>query len=1257
MSAHPNSFDEDHAAFAASRSSEFVFVPSDPKHNEILDQHSDTSDADTKLPLVVLGERGSGKSALLASWLNRRQQTKSKDEFLFAHFAGCSPRSQQLRHVLYRLATSLISFFNLREMKVPKTEEGLRWSLNRFLAAAAKKHFPARIVIVIDGVDLIQGDNAQQGQLHWLPTDIPPGVRFILSTVEFDKSLSPHTKAGSVRHLHRTYTELKRRKCPEMKLDPLGVEVRHGIINAFTTSQNQSFELNETQAFKIVTSRPSSQPLFLRTVLYALALGLEKSTASIDEQLDHHLAAESPDALISQILDQCSFYIEGENPVSQGATSILGATLSVLYVSRDGLTDEEIWGSIQLMLGFELNGEQKDCVLRILKDFCMKVKDCWMFTHAAVENVVYEKYIQHPENNIKLHQMMGRYFSRMEACDRKLNCLVWHLEVSGSWNKLKSTLVNIDNFNTWWDTEHNRTEFINLWSSLTNYAQRSKNTQQELKSLVTGQFREKKMRHNQVPRPYCDMVEEYTKSIDEYRKHHIGEDEVINTAILKVGDFFIEYAMLGHESQADVPDYVHPEIPRDDMKALGVPYLDEEIDPKTCKPTGLSALIRPQVDILERDEKGHVLMEVDDGGGEAPLAANDDMEVCSTYFFRRWMWIQFPLVALSNCGTKYNSGITRMEQNLEFKGGAPKKDKKNKGKGKGGKLSGDGSPKKSMKMSKSQASITLGDKMADTREGMEGMSLEEPARTKLPTIAFQRRGKRSRTVPRIPRKIAETTTAKDEIMGLAEREEKKIMNEISELREEYDNLVQQRAMLTLTSAKVDTDYTNVKNMEFAATENEEKVILFREQIDEVEDKYRFERQLKSNFGAILKMCARHPAHAQALIDELEGKLNADTTLIAQINDLLREEKYENVATRNYFKSMTKSVDELFRLHDDMRNNRRIQRDNLNQAGDMETARDRNASAGGGRMTMSAPMTAPMSRRSLDPLAVPLTAESDEDPELTKLELEKNHKYSVIQGVLEAKTGFSDVELFVSKYLSQPNLESQMMEMKRISDLRINQLKDELEATQKELTNVQSTISGSSGKDTKEKYNELSKEQGKAKRIKEMADFAENLYREVRSGLENVAGSVGIPLPHPDTSVHEILNQIDSVMEILMEEKDKTAQKTLADSHNNQEDKQRRYSTVADISNRPVELDAALQAYNDSKCKMPVKFYGKQPEYDEKMRDQEEEEKMVDYDGNEEDGELGNNRVVIKMTSTKAMRAQQRKRAREAALAAAQVLVD
>ena len=150
---------------------------------------------------------------------------------------------------------------------------------------------------------------------------------------------------------------------------------------------------------------------------------------------------------------------------------------------------------------------------RILKDFCMTVQGCRMFTHSAVENIVYQKYISSPENNIKLHQMMGRYFGKMAPTERQLSCLVWHLEVSGSWNKLKTVLVEIDNFKIWW-TEENKTEFMNLWASLTNFAQRGR---EPVESLVTGQFRESRMRYNQVPRPYCDIVEEFTKSIDIYK--------------------------------------------------------------------------------------------------------------------------------------------------------------------------------------------------------------------------------------------------------------------------------------------------------------------------------------------------------------------------------------------------------------------------------------------------------------------------------------------------------------------------------------------------------------------------------------------------------------------------------------------------------------------------------------------------------------------------------------------------------------------
>ena len=72
-------------------------------------------------------------------------------------------------------------------VEVPKSEERLRWSLSRFLSSAAKKHVPARIVIVLDGVNKLLGESAAADTMHWLPTELPPGVRFILSTSEFDK--------------------------------------------------------------------------------------------------------------------------------------------------------------------------------------------------------------------------------------------------------------------------------------------------------------------------------------------------------------------------------------------------------------------------------------------------------------------------------------------------------------------------------------------------------------------------------------------------------------------------------------------------------------------------------------------------------------------------------------------------------------------------------------------------------------------------------------------------------------------------------------------------------------------------------------------------------------------------------------------------------------------------------------------------------------------------------------------------------------
>lgn len=118
-------------------------------------------------------------------------------------------RCLKLAHVLHRLESALKDHFQLREMEVPLSEERLRWSLSRFLEAAAKKHDPARIVIVIDGVNRLRAEGAADGTLHWLPTDLPTTVRFIVSTVEYDRQPGKSTTDQEPIHHHRTFTELK----------------------------------------------------------------------------------------------------------------------------------------------------------------------------------------------------------------------------------------------------------------------------------------------------------------------------------------------------------------------------------------------------------------------------------------------------------------------------------------------------------------------------------------------------------------------------------------------------------------------------------------------------------------------------------------------------------------------------------------------------------------------------------------------------------------------------------------------------------------------------------------------------------------------------------------------------------------------------------------------------------------------------------------------------------------------------------------
>ena len=103
------------------------------------------------VPLVIAGESGVGKSALLAYWTSKRREQDDEDEFLLASFVGCSRYSQTVENILRRLVDGLVGHFNLRDMQ-DIADDKLSWALPRVLNRASQK---GRITLLFDGLHLI----------------------------------------------------------------------------------------------------------------------------------------------------------------------------------------------------------------------------------------------------------------------------------------------------------------------------------------------------------------------------------------------------------------------------------------------------------------------------------------------------------------------------------------------------------------------------------------------------------------------------------------------------------------------------------------------------------------------------------------------------------------------------------------------------------------------------------------------------------------------------------------------------------------------------------------------------------------------------------------------------------------------------------------------------------------------------------------------------------------------------------------------
>jgi hypothetical protein len=128
-------------------------------------------------PLVVLGGRGSGKTALLANWVRGYREIHGSG-LIIQHFIGATPASTYWMAMLRRILGEFSRKFNLR-IEIPELPDTLR---PRFANALSMAAAHGRVVLVLDGLDQLE-DRDQAPDLVWLRPAIPSNIRLILSTL------------------------------------------------------------------------------------------------------------------------------------------------------------------------------------------------------------------------------------------------------------------------------------------------------------------------------------------------------------------------------------------------------------------------------------------------------------------------------------------------------------------------------------------------------------------------------------------------------------------------------------------------------------------------------------------------------------------------------------------------------------------------------------------------------------------------------------------------------------------------------------------------------------------------------------------------------------------------------------------------------------------------------------------------------------------------------------------------------------------
>jgi nephrocystin-3 len=423
---------QDHETFAESRRRTYI---GRTEYLETLDRHASGDGG----PLLVLGDSGSGKSALLANWVLHWRKDHPKD-FMIQHYISGTSDSADHWRIIARVVAA-IKHWSGDAAAVPATHDEMLRDFPFWLGKARARAAldGVRFILVLDALNQLD-DRDHARLLGWLPEHPFSGpLRLVVSVTP--------GKPGATEPLD----VVKARGWHELRVAPLTLEERRRLITEYLARFGK--RLGAHHLDRLAVAEPAANPLYLKILLDDIRV--TGTHERLEERLEEYLSAADVPTLLTQVLLRYQRDYEHDCP------GLVARVLGSIYAARRGLSEKEILHLLRPRGKAQLPPAIWAPLRAALEESLVDSGGVLTFAHDFLREAVWLVFVSSEPKLRDIRLMLTAFFNDEAITHRTCHELPWLLWKTESRERLRRCILDIDRFQLIF--ERDRAEVRDYW--------------------------------------------------------------------------------------------------------------------------------------------------------------------------------------------------------------------------------------------------------------------------------------------------------------------------------------------------------------------------------------------------------------------------------------------------------------------------------------------------------------------------------------------------------------------------------------------------------------------------------------------------------------------------------------------------------------------------------------------------------------------------------------------------------------------------